>query len=247
MMPPLPDNEDRSPEFTATHWSIVLEARHTDPQRAQTALETLCARYWYPLYAFVRRRGHDPHEAEDLTQSFFAYLLRKDALLQVDPGKGLFRTFLLSSLTNFLNDQWDRRQALKRGGGKQLISWDALEGESRFQAEPEAPLAPEKLFERRWAMTLIERVLLRLRREYETGGKLQQFQRLEPCLTGAIGQGFYEEAAAALGMKAGAVRVALHRLRRRLGEVLRSEVAQTVATPEEIDEEIRCLFAALGN
>jgi len=228
-----------SAAFTTTQWSGVLDARQTDPERARAALENLCSRYWYPLYAFVRRRGHGPHDAEDLTQSFFAHLLSHDALRSVEPAKGLFRTFLLSSLVNFLNDQHDRHQALKRGGGKQIVSWDALTAEELYQHEPAESLTPEKLFERRWALTLIEQVLSRLRQEYEASGKIELFRQLEGCLTGGVGLGFYEETARLLGMNEGAVRVALHRLRRRLGELLRSEIAHTVTRPEQVDDEIR--------
>jgi len=235
-----------SAAFTTTQWSEVLDARQTDPDRARAALENLCTRYWYPLYAFVRRRGHGPHDAEDLTQSFFAHLLSHEALRSVDPAKGLFRTFLLSSLVNFLNDQHDRHQALKRGGGKQLVSWDALTAEELYRHEPAEGLTPEKLFERRWALTLIEQVLSRLRQEYEASGKSELFRQLEGCLTGGVDLGFYEGTARLLGMNEGAVRVALHRLRRRLGELLRSEIAHTVTCPEQVDDEIRYLFTAIG-
>ena len=223
-----------------------MEAGHVDPQRARAALEKLCGRYWYPLYAFIRRRGYDRHDAKDLTQSFFAHLLNNDAFLRVDPDKGLFRTFLLAALTNFLNDERDRQQAAKRGGGRQIISWDELEAEEMFKHEPVETLSPEKLFDRRWALTVIQAALMRLRHEYEAGGKLALFQALEPCVTGEIRPGFYEQAAARLAMDPGAIRVALHRLRRRLGELLRSEIAHTVARPEDIEEELRHLFAALA-
>lgn len=235
-----------SAAFTTTQWSEVLDARQTDPQRARAALESLCGRYWYPLYAFIRRRGHAPHDAEDLTQSFFEHILEHDALKKVDRSKGLFRTFLLSSLVNFLSDQRDWAQAIKRGGQKEIISWDALSAEELYQHEPAGDLTAEKLFERRWAMQLINLVLSRLRQEYEAAGKKDLFLQLEGCLTGGIGAGFYEETAKRLGMNEGAVRVALHRLRRRLGELLRSEIAHTVSGPEQVDEEIRHLFAAMG-
>ena len=245
-MPQSEETGEFSAAFRTTQWSEVLDARQTDPERARAALENLCSRYWYPLYAFVRRRGHGPHDAEDLTQSFFAHLLSHEALRSVDPAKGLFRTFLLSSLVNFLNDQHDRHQALKRGGGKQIVSWDALTAEELYQHEPAEGLTPEKMFERRWALTLIEQVLSRLRQEYEASGKIELFRQLEGCLTGGVGLGFYEETARLLGMNEGAVRVALHRLRRRLGELLRSEIAHTVTRPEQVDDEIRYLFAAIG-
>jgi len=246
VMPHSKETGEFSAAFTTTQWGEVLDAQQTDPQRARAALENLCGRYWYPLYAFIRRRGHDPHDAEDLTQSFFAHLLAHDALNTVDRTRGLFRTFLLSSLVNFLNDQHDRKQALKRGGGRQIISWDALTAEELYQHEPAGMLTPEKLFERRWALTLIQQVLGRLRQEYQSGGKAELFGQLEACLTGGVGPGFYEEAGKRLGMTEGAVRVALHRLRRRLGELLRSEIAHTVSTPSQVDEEIRYLFAAMA-
>src|ERR1044071_1418188 len=245
----MPDSHETgqfSAAFTTTQWSEVLDARQTDPQRARSARENLCGRYWYPLYAFIRRRGHGPHDAEDLTQSFFVHILEHDALSKVDRSKGLFRTFLLSSLVNFLSDQRDRAQALKRGGQKEIISWDAMTAEELYQHEPAGDLTPEKLFERRWALTLITQVLGRLRQEYDAAGNSELFLKLEPCLTGGIGAGFYEESAKLLRMNEGAVRVALHRLRRRLGELLRSEIAHTVGGPEQVDEEIRYLFAVMG-
>ena len=238
--------ERGSSAFTATHWSIVLEAQQTDPQRAGAALESLCSRYWYPLYAFIRRRGHDPEEAKDLTQSFFVHLLSKHALDRVDRSKGLFRTFLLTALVNFLNDERDRQRAAKRGGGVRPVSWDELKAEEMYRHEPADCLAPEKLFDRRWAFTLIEQALLRLRRENEACGKQALFQQLEPCLTGEVSPGFYDQAAAQLAMHAGAVRVARHRLCRRLGEILRSEVAETVTRPEEVEGELRYLLGVLG-
>jgi RNA polymerase sigma-70 factor (ECF subfamily) len=244
-MPHSRETGEFSAAFTTTQWSEVLEAQQIDPERARAALENLCGRYWYPLYAFVRRRGHSPHEAEDLTQSFFAHLLAREGLNTVDRNKGLFRTFLLSSLAYFLNDQRDRQQAVKRGGGRQIVSWDALTAEELYQHEPAEGLTPEKLFERRWALTLIEQALNRLRLEYQAGGKKELFLQLECCLTGGVSAGFYEETAKRLGMNEGAVRVALHRLRRRLGELLRSEIAHTVTSPEQVDEEIRYLFTAI--
>ncbi len=235
-----------SSDFLPTQWSVVLDAQRTQPERARAALERLCSLYWYPLYAFIRRRGHDKEDAEDLTQSFFAHLLGKDGLSRVDRSKGRFRTFLLACLVNFLNDERDRQHAAKRGGGKQTFSWDELEAEEKYQHEPAGSLTPERLFERRWALTLIDQVTRRLRQEYETGGKKELFKQLEPCLTGEVSPDFYDEVATCLKMNAGAVRVALHRLRRRLGELLRSEIAHTVTRPEEVEAEIRYLFTALA-
>jgi RNA polymerase sigma factor (sigma-70 family) len=233
-----------SPAFTTTNWSVVLEAGRIDSPRARAALEKLCQRYWYPLYAFVRRRGHDPHEAKDLTQSFFVHLLTHDALTGLDRSKGLFRSFLLTVLTHFLNDEWDRQKAAKRGGGRQIVSWDNLSAEEMYQNEPAESSSPENSFDRQWAFTLVRYALLQLRKEYVAEGKEELFAQLEPCLTGAIRPGFYAEAAERLKMAPGAVRVALHRLRRRLGQVLRIEVARTVRRPEDVEEEIRCLFGS---
>jgi RNA polymerase sigma-70 factor (ECF subfamily) len=238
---------DRIGAFSATHWSVVLSAGQTDNARATAALERLCRTYWYPIYAFVRRRGTDPHEAEDLTQAFFAFLLEKETLKNVERNKGKFRTFLLAALTNFLANEWDKRQTLKRGGQRQIISLDETVADELYRHETIESVTPETLFERRWAWALIEQVLARLKQEYVTGGKADLFAKLEPALTGETAAGVYAEWAAALGMSEGAVKVALHRLRRRFGELLRSEIAHTVCSPEEIDDEIRQLFAAIAS
>ena len=232
--------------FLTTHWSVVLGAGQRDLAGATAALERLCRTYWYPIYAFVRRRGSDPHEAEDLTQAFFALLLEKDTLKKVDRQKGKFRTFLLAALTNFLNNEWDKRQTLKRGGQRQIISLDEAAAEGLYLRELTDSLTPEKLFERRWASTVVEQVLARLKQEYVEGGKAGLFAKLEPALTGETPPGAFGQWAGELSMSEGAVKVALHRLRRRFGEVLRSEIAHTVSSPEEIDDEIRHLFAAIA-
>ena len=232
--------------FSATHWSIVLASGANDFARATAALERLCRTYWFPIYAFIRRRGSDQHDAEDLAQGFFAYLLEKDTLKKVDRTKGKFRTFLLAALANFLANEWDKSRTLKRGGQRQIISLDETVAEELYRHEAVESLTPEKLFERRWASALIEQVLARLKQEYAAGGKADLFAKLEPALTGETAAGVYAEWAAALGMSEGAVKVALHRLRRRFGEVLRSEIAHTVSSPEEIDDEIRHLFAAIS-
>jgi len=232
--------------FSTTHWSVVQGAGQSDLAGVTAALERLCRTYWYPIYAFVRRRGSDPHEAEDLTQAFFAFLLEKDTLKKVDRQKGKFRTFLLAALTNFLNNEWDKRQTLKRGGQFQIISLDEAAAEGLYLREPTDSLTPEKLFERRWASTVVEQVLARLKQEYVEGGKADLFAKLESALTGEVGTGVYAEWAAALGASEGAVKVALHRMRRRFGELLRSEVAHTVSGSEQIDDEIRHLFAAIA-
>jgi RNA polymerase sigma-70 factor (ECF subfamily) len=167
----MPDSEKKVSDFSTTNWSVVLEAGRTDVARAAVALERLCHKYWHPIYVFVRRRGSDHHEAEDLTQAFFAYLLEKETLKAVDRRKGKFRTFLLVSLTNFLLNEWDRRQTLKRGGQREIISLDEMAAGKLYSQEPVEQFSPEKLFERRWAITIIEQVLARLKSEFAAAGK----------------------------------------------------------------------------
>ena len=232
--------------FSTTSWSVVLTAGQSDLAGAAAAMEQLCRKYWYPIYAFVRRRGSDRQEAEDLTQGFFAHLLEMDTLAKVDRRKGKFRTFLLSALTKYLSNERDKRQTLKRGGRRQIISLDEAAAEESYSLEPVEPSSPEKLFDRRWALTLVNGVLTRLRAEYRAAGKADLLAQLEPGLTQEAAPGRYPDWAAALGLSEGAVRVALHRLRRRFGELLREEIAQTVANPAEVDEEIRYLFAAIS-
>jgi RNA polymerase sigma factor (sigma-70 family) len=240
------DAVKKTGDFSTTHWSVVLEAGRTDVARATVALERLCHKYWHPVYVFVRRRGSNHHEAEDLTQSFFAYLIEKGALKAVERRKGKFRSFLLASLTNFLLNEWDRRQTLKRGGQREIISLDEMAAEKLYSQEPVEHFSPEKLFERRWAITIIEHVSERLKNEYAAAGNAELFIKLEAGLTGEVTPGLYASWAAALNMNEGAVKVALHRLRRRFGELLRSEVAYTVADPTEVAEEIRHLLAAIS-
>jgi RNA polymerase sigma-70 factor (ECF subfamily) len=237
----------KNPDFTTTNWSVVLEVGQTDYGRAAGALEELCVRYWYPVYVFIRRRGSDAHEAKDLTQAFFTHLLEKETLKKVDRQKGKFRSFLLAAATNFLTNEWDKRQSLKRGGQHQIISLDDTEAEELYRQEPVAALTPENLYERRWAFTLLNEVLARLKEEYIAANKEELFAKLETGLVDEVNPGLYADWAVTLNMSEGAVRVAVHRLRRRFGELLRSEIARTVATPAEVDEEIRHLFAAIAN
>lgn len=238
----------RGASFTPTHWSVVLAAAgHTDSAGARDALEKLCRNYWVPIYAFVRRQGHSPHDAQDLTQEFFARLLEKNYLADADRAKGRFRSFLLASLKHFLANEWDKANAQKRGGGRVLISIDANAVETAFGAELAHELTADKIFERRWALALLDQVLRRLREEYARDGKQNQFEQLKQTLTEASRSVPYAEIAARLGTSEGAVKVAVHRLRQRYRELLRSEIADTVASPAEIDDEIRNLFAALAN
>jgi len=235
----------KSCAFATTHWSVVLKSGRKDADGA-AALEQLCRNYWYPIYAFIRRRGSDQHQAEDLTQAFFARLLEQESMAKADRQKGKFRTFLLANLTNFLANEWNKGRALKRGGQRHIISLDEEVGEALYLREPADSLSPERLFDRRWALIIVDGVLARLRREYDASGKTKLFATIETGLTQEVAASVYGDWAARLGMSAGAVRVALHRLRRRFGEVLRTEVAQTVSNPVEVEEEIRSLFASVA-
>ena len=232
--------------FVTTHWSVVLSAGRGDSSGAQAALQTLCRTYWYPLYAFVRRQGHTAPDAEDLVQGFFARCLEKHYLRNAEQAKGRFRSFLLLALKRFLANEWDRAQTRKRGGGQPLVALDGLSPEQRYAQEPANQLSPDKLFERRWALTLLERVLVRLRAEQAAAGRLAVFEALRDCLTSGARGTLYAELGERLGMSEGAVKVAAHRLRQRYRELLEEEIAQTVSSPEEISEERRYLLAVLS-
>ena len=234
------------PAFVTTHWSIVVSAGRNDTPHARDALEKLCRSYWSPIYAFVRRQGHGPHDAQDLTQEFFARLLGKKQLAGADPARGRFRSFLLASLKHFLANEWDKARAQKRGGGQVLIPIDVATAETSCGVDPADQLTADKIFERRWALTLLEHVLSRLRAEYVSDGREKLFEQLKPTLTEASRTVAYAEIATRLGTTEGAVKVAVHRLRQRYREVLRAEIADTVASPGEVEDEIRNLFAALA-
>jgi RNA polymerase sigma-70 factor (ECF subfamily) len=230
-------------DFHTTHWSVVLHARG-DSTGAQRSLARLCEAYWYPLYAFARRQGHAPHDAQDLTQEFFARLLAKGWLDAVARERGKFRSWLLASMKHFLANEWDRAQAQKRGGRTTIVSFDDDSAEARYRREPADPVTADRLYDRGWALTLLDRVLARLREEAAQSGKLAQFDALKGALTGEKAP--YAEIGATLGMSEGAVKVAVHRLRERYRALLRAEVADTVATATEIDDELRHLLAALS-
>jgi RNA polymerase sigma-70 factor (ECF subfamily) len=231
--------------FATTHWSVVLAAGGARSPAADDALGKLCETYWYPLYAFLRGRGHSPEEAQDLTQAFFVRVLEKQALRQANPARGRFRSFLCTALKNFAANERDRELASKRGGGVPLLSLEIETAEGRFQLEPPTDETPERVFDRRWALTLLDRVLTRLLDEM-TPGKSQQFERLKVYLTGEHPQQSYAETAVALGMSEGNVKVAVHRLRRRFRDLLYEEIAQTLSDPDEIEDEIRYLWSAVG-
>jgi RNA polymerase sigma factor (sigma-70 family) len=230
--------------FSATHWSLVLRAADEARPGAEEALTELCQRYWYPLYAYVRRRGNSSHDAQDLTQSFFARLLEKKLLERVDPAKGKFRSFLLASLKHFLSDEWDKARAQKRGGVTVTISIDEAVAENLYGQEPKEGLSPDQLYERRWAMTLLDRTMARIEMEYRNGGKGELFERLHGSLLG-VKEASYAEIGRGLGMGEGAVKVAAHRIRKRFRRHLREEIALTVGEQADIDAEIQELFAAL--
>lgn len=228
---------------------MVLAAGRRSSPESREALETLCRAYWLPLYGFVRRQGFSAPEAQDLTQEFFVRLLEKNYLAAVGREKGKFRSFLLAAMKHFLANERDRARAQKRGGGKSLVSLESLDfeaAESRYRLEPAHEVTAERVFERRWALTLLDRVLDRLVAEYAAAGKARQFEQLKDCLTAPDSARPYAELAVKLAMTEGAVKVAVHRLRRRYRELLRGEIAQTVADPREVDDEIRDLFAALA-
>lgn len=234
-------------EFVTTHWSVVLIAGGAASREADTALEHLCHAYWYPLYAYVRRQGHGAHDAQDLTQGFFARFLERKHLRLADRERGRFRTFLLCSLKHFLINEWEKERAVKRGGAHAHIPWDEQTAEGRYLAEPVAGLTPESIYEKRWAVTLLEKVLGRLRDKYTAEQKAPLFDALKPYVWGETITVGYEVLAARLCISVGALRVSMHRLRESFRELLRDEVSRTVASPAEVDEELRHLVAALRN
>lgn len=231
--------------FETTRWSVVLAARGSDPERAKAAMSTLCGQYWFPLYAFLRSRRHSPEEAEDLTQGFFAHLLEKESLRHVDPGRGRFRGFLLASCKNYVADQRTRGQAKKRGGGEVPLSLDREDAEGRLRYEPIDDLTPERIFERQWALAVIERALANLRERYESAGKAEHFDVMKVFLSGEKRPMPHSEVAERLGLSELAVKVAVHRLRKRFRDSLHDEIAQTVSGESEVDDELRALYAAL--
>jgi RNA polymerase sigma factor (sigma-70 family) len=232
--------------FATTHWSDVLAAKQGDASRATIALEKLCRTYWYPLYAFLRREGRSPHDAQDLTQAFFAHLFERNFLENVGPQKGKFRSFLLAALKHFLSDAWDKARAEKRGGGQTFISLDDHNAEELYLLEPDPGAPAEQIFEQRWALTLLAQALARLREEFAAAGKMREFDHLKVFLSTLTSDGAYDTVAAELELAVDTVAVKVHRLRQRYGELIRMEIAQTVASPADIEEELRHLFDAVG-
>lgn len=232
--------------FATTHWTVVLAAGSGDLPQATVALEELCRTYWYPLYAFVRRQGHSREDAEDFTQGFFTRLLEKNFLEGITHDKGKFRSFLLVALKRFLANEWDHARRQKRGGGAQILSLDWQDANDRYQIALADHLSPDKLYDHAWAMTVLEHVITRLRDEHAVEGKTALYEQLKPFLMVGKSEIPYASAAATLKLTEGAVRVAVHRLRRRYRELLRDEITQTLANPAQADEEMQALFNALA-
>ena len=233
-------------DFETTHWSIVLAAGSQSTGRSREALATLCETYWYPLYAYLRRQGHNIEDAEDLTQGFFARVLEKGVLQAANPRRGRFRSFLLRSLKNYVANERDRAQAQKRGGVVPPLPLEFETARSRYLREPQDESTPESAFDRRWALTVLDRVRTRLRTDFRQRGKEALFDGLKIYLVGTERQSSCHETAAGLGMSEAAVRVAVHRLRRRFGELLRDEIGQTVTNHQEVEDEIQHLIRALS-
>jgi DNA-directed RNA polymerase specialized sigma24 family protein len=232
-------------KFQTTSWSLVLAAAVDPTTDSRRALETLCQIYWSPVYAFIRRNGHSLEQAQDLTQGFFTLLLEKNYLRDADRERGRFRSFLLTSVKHFLANEWDKANALKRGGGRIMLSIDTAETEAWYAPAAVEHTTPEDIFERRWALSLLEQVMARLRADFVAAGRAGEFDRLVVFLNREPDAESYEAVAGQMGVSAGALRMSAFRLRRRYRNLLRAEIAQTVSTPEETDEEIRFLLSTL--
>jgi RNA polymerase sigma-70 factor (ECF subfamily) len=236
----------RQPVFVTTHWSVVLSAGRSDTTRSRDALARLCQTYWYPLYAYVRRRGHSAHDAQDLTQEFFARLLEKQSLASADPNRGRFRSFILTAMNNFLAQEWEKSHAQKRGGRVEIFSLDLAQAEQRYDLEPSTSETPDKGFDKKWALALLESVMTQLKQEYKQENKSDIFVALKQTLTGSRESQPYADLAKHLGTTEANIKVTVHRLRKRYRELLQTEIANTVDSSEEIKEEMRHLFAALS-
>jgi RNA polymerase sigma factor (sigma-70 family) len=241
-----PSSSAPSDIFATTHWTVVLAAGKRHTPQSNHALEELCRTYWFPLYAYIRRRGHNKEDAEDLTQAFFAKLLEKNFLANLASGKGKFRAFLLASLKHFLANEWDRSQAQKRGGGVTPMSLDWQTADTKFQFAATNEPSPDQAFDREWALALLAKVIERLQKECAADGKARLFEQLKVFLTAGNGETAQHEMAKSLGMEEGAVRVVIHRLRKRYRQLLRDEIMQTLTDPAQADEEMRSLFGAFA-
>ncbi|HTG43012.1 MAG TPA: ECF-type sigma factor [Verrucomicrobiae bacterium] len=241
-----PDPTAYGAQFAATSWTNILAAQRSGSAEAAAALEKLCKTYWYPLYAYVRRKGSDPHKAQDLTQEFFYRLIRENYLGAVDRQRGKFRSFLLVAMNHFLSNQRDHEQAAKRGGGQRLISLDDVDAETRYAREPVCDLTPEKIFERNWFLTLFDQARARLEEEQPDGPRRQLFHQLQQFIIEDAEAGDYNAAAERVSMTPNAVAVTIHRWRERYKKLLYEEVVRTVADPAEMDEELRRFFSVLN-
>jgi RNA polymerase sigma-70 factor (ECF subfamily) len=240
----MPASTSGDSRFQTTHWSLIAAAVSEPSEQTRAALADLCGIYWYPIYAYIRRHGRSAEDARDLTQEFFTTLLEKGYLADADRERGRFRAFLLTAVARFVGKERDKAAALKRGGGRLPLSLDFESGERRYQFEPVDDWTPERIFARRWALTLLDRTLAGLRQEHQQAGKLSLFEALKVFLTGEAGPPL-RQVAERLDMTEGAVKVAIHRLREKYRDALRAEIAQTVATPEDVDGELALLLAAL--
>ena len=236
------ESENRAAAFATTHWSVVLAAGDPASPAAHAALETLCRTYWYPLYAYLRRTGYGPEDAEDLVQGFFLRLLRREILKSVQREGGRFRSFLLGTLKHYLSDEKERTGAQKRGGAHQLVSWDPAQAEQQFLREPVDIASPDRLFDRRWALILLEQAMNRLRQECVAAGNAERFAQLKGFVSGEKGELSYAEAAVRSSLTPSGVKSAIFRFRRRYHELIHEEVSQTVADPRETEEELRYLL-----
>lgn len=232
--------------FATTHWSLVVAASKRELPDAESALAALCETYWYPLYVYVRRRGHNAPDAQDLTQGFFAKLLEKNYLEDADQDRGRFRSFLITAFKRYVSKERDRENTLKRGGNRKRLSLDFETGESHYRIEPSHDATPERVFERRWALTVLENALSELRQDYEAAEKARLFESLKVFLTGEAGSSC-KQVADKNNMTEGAVKAAVHRLRKKYRQLICAEIAQTVANPDDIDDELRSLQQALRN
>ncbi len=245
-VPDKPSDAQRGNDWAcATHWSVVLAAGQVESPRAAAAMEELCRTYWFPIYAYVRRRGHPSADAQDLTQEFFARLIEKQWVAEADASKGRFRSFLLTALNRFLANEWRNSRTVRRGGGRPIISLDDT-AEARYVQEPASNVTPEMTYDRRWALSVFDRALSRLREQHATAGKTRLYDALKEYLSAEARDGDYAKVGSELEMTTGAVAAAVHRLRQHYRQLVREEVAQTVDSPGEVDDEVRALLAALS-